>query len=266
MNYIITRTNRPNELYHYGVPGMKWGHRKSSYNNAGAVIKRLTDPTTQIKKDGYKKTKSPIGTTISKDGYHTTKLPGSVRSIASQRKSAKADYKKQKASYTSTGNTNASNKSSNSNEKTSKKGLSAKQKKALKVGAAAVGTTLAVYGTYKLAKSGKLNSVADKGKAYVNGIANKKSAKKAAQNEYINRNIKNIQSHVDPGTKITRSKDWNHAYNQTLKSRQGSIKGDRALYGNKAVKNRNARRETNKYMYDSLRKDYDYWLDRVNNK
>lgn len=27
--FVITRINDPDELMHYGVPGMKWGHRKS---------------------------------------------------------------------------------------------------------------------------------------------------------------------------------------------------------------------------------------------
>lgn len=29
MNYIITRASDPDELYHYGIPGMKWGKRKA---------------------------------------------------------------------------------------------------------------------------------------------------------------------------------------------------------------------------------------------
>lgn len=37
-----------------------------------------------------KKIKNPIGTTVSKDGYNKTKLPGSVRSIVTQRKIKKA--------------------------------------------------------------------------------------------------------------------------------------------------------------------------------
>lgn len=32
--------NRNNELYHYGVPGMKWGHRKKYYNSDGSLNDR----------------------------------------------------------------------------------------------------------------------------------------------------------------------------------------------------------------------------------
>lgn len=50
MNYAITRINTEDELYHYGVPGMKWGKRKASYSKASTAIKSLSNPTTFIKK------------------------------------------------------------------------------------------------------------------------------------------------------------------------------------------------------------------------
>ena len=87
--YVITRVDNPDELYHHGVKGMKWGHRKGSSAGINA-IKRLSNPNSYIKKDGYQKIKNPIGTTVSKDGYNKTKLPGSVRSIVTQRKIKKA--------------------------------------------------------------------------------------------------------------------------------------------------------------------------------
>ncbi len=51
-----------------------------------------------------------------------------------------------------------------------KKGLSDNQKTAIKIGAAAVGAALAAYGTYKLAKTGKLNTAINKGKTIVEKI------------------------------------------------------------------------------------------------
>lgn len=40
--YIISRSN-PEELYHHGVKGMKWGHRKASHTGVENAFKSLTD-------------------------------------------------------------------------------------------------------------------------------------------------------------------------------------------------------------------------------
>ncbi len=53
--------------------------------------------------------------------------------------------------------------------------LTDKQKKALKIGAAAVAASLAAYGTYKLDQSGKLNDLAAIGKAKVDAMLGKKA-------------------------------------------------------------------------------------------
>lgn len=56
--------------------------------------------------------------------------------------------------------------------------LSDGQKRAIKIGATAVATTLLVYGTYKLGKTGKLNELAEFGKNKVNEfLAKKKDSK-----------------------------------------------------------------------------------------
>lgn len=60
--------------------------------------------------------------------------------------------------------------SSTEAESAKKRGLSDKQKKALKIGAAVAVTALAAYGGYRLAKSGKLDGLVDAGKRRVTGI------------------------------------------------------------------------------------------------
>lgn len=56
-----------------------------------------------------------------------------------------------------------------------KKGLSDKQKKAIKIGATVAVTALAAYGTYRLAKSGKLDPYIASGKNKLNKLMEKKA-------------------------------------------------------------------------------------------
>ena len=54
---------------------------------------------------------------------------------------------------------------SDDNDNDKRKGLSDKQKRAIKIGATAVGVGLAAYGTYRLVKSGKLDKYIEAGKS-----------------------------------------------------------------------------------------------------
>lgn len=81
--------------------------------------------------------------------------------------------KQHKEDATSKQKTSSNKETGSSNEK--KRGLSDKQKKALKVGAAVAVTALAAYGGYKLYKSGALDKTIESGKAkYENVLAKHK--------------------------------------------------------------------------------------------
>lgn len=73
----------------------------------------------------------------------------------------------------SSGNKHTNN---NQTKRQEKKGLSDKQKRAIKIGIAVTATALAAYGGYKLAKSGKLDKYVDIGKSKLEEILNGKTA------------------------------------------------------------------------------------------
>ena len=116
-------TQYSDELYHYGVLGMKWGKRKSTYSD-----KEISDYRKKRIAEAPTKAESPIG---SNKGWYKNAPKSTLR--REMQREAKEEYK-------------------NSAEG---RAAAAKRAKALKVGAAVAGTALATYGSYKVSQLSK---------------------------------------------------------------------------------------------------------------
>ena len=115
----------PNELYHHGVLGMKWGvHRAPKRTYSG---KEISDYRKRKLSEAPSKAESPRG--ANKGWYKNAPKSTLIREMRQEDAKAAADARK-----------------------ASKTPMSDKTKKALKVGAVATGTVLAAYGAYKVSK------------------------------------------------------------------------------------------------------------------
>lgn len=127
-------------LMHYGVKGMKWGHRKRYYDSSGNLnargIKKYA--TKGYSQDSYNSNKTGAGKVYDKvTGAH--KYGGKMLYNMSSQKANKARAEQYVADQ------KAKKEAANTPE-----AKAARRKKALKVGAAVAGTALAAYGAYKL--------------------------------------------------------------------------------------------------------------------
>ena len=137
--------NYDDYLMHYGVKGMKWGHRKRYYDSNGNLNARGIKKYARAgyAQDAYNSNKSKLGKAYDKvTGAH--KIGGDAIYGVSSAKANKARAEKYVADK------EAAKAAKNTPEAIAAR--KQKQKTALKVGAAAAGTALAAYGAYKLNK------------------------------------------------------------------------------------------------------------------
>lgn len=137
------------DLCHYGIPGMRWGHRKAQpisverarLQSAKAAYKTANRAYSKAHTQARNYDANPIVRSARSNGF-----TNELRKKASDRKWDDA-LKKGKEAYKAEKNYKQAKKEYKQTDE-----YKAKRAKAIKVGAAAAGTALATYGAYKVSK------------------------------------------------------------------------------------------------------------------
>ena len=144
-----------NELYHYGVKGMRWGHRKASYQN--------TAVRTSAQRQAYLNARATkqVATKEFKKAYNKA-YNGSLAAYSPFKKHRQANEKRWDDAFEKAMTSRNADKAYKNAKKEYHQTdeYKAKRAKVIKVGAAVAGTVLAAYGAYKVPKLLKDRAVA----------------------------------------------------------------------------------------------------------
>ena len=138
-----------NELYHYGVKGMKWGHRKNYYGSSGDKYRASNGVTVGAPKNAgvaaFRKVQGSKvgGAAIKGIAKANTAIYGRGKNKASMKRIEDRTRKETDA-------VREANQAHKQAKKDAKQPMSTKKKVA--IGTAVVGTALAAYGTYKVSQ------------------------------------------------------------------------------------------------------------------
>lgn len=140
--------NNSNELYHYGVKGMKWGVRKRNVYDVNAAYynKRAAKLDAKARRNNQM---ASMNRAVVKNAPGIISKVNQINANYYQKKADKLTAKADKNRTMADLNSQASKRQTEYRQSAEYK---AKRAKAIKVGAAAAGTALAVYGAYKVSK------------------------------------------------------------------------------------------------------------------